>query len=269
VLKKIAILFNLLNSKSSIRVFNMFLSILSFIYLFTNFSMNLNLLYFSANFIIFIILILIMNIFLAIGWSLLYYDQIKLEIISAWLISSIGKYVPFKIGLISKRFIDSKTYQSEKKFSKYFLIEISYNFGLFFTLSFIGLSNYKISLLILLILLIISLKNILNIRAVISYSFAYVSNLFALVYFYYYSSEFIDFTFSFNYILFSIVGNLFIGAPAGIGIRETMLVNNTYFIDMEIELFTLLILIRLLYVLSDIISFFLGHIFQRYINTPK
>ena len=52
-----------------------------------------------------------MNVFLAIGWSLLYYDQIKLEILSAWLISSIGKYVPFKIGLISKRFIDSKTYQ--------------------------------------------------------------------------------------------------------------------------------------------------------------
>lgn len=266
MLKKISISFNLLNSRSYLRVFNMFLSILSFFYLFTNFSMNSDLFNFSANFIIFIILILIMNIFLAIGWSLLYYDQIKFEILSAWLISSIGKYVPFKIGLISKRFIDSKTYQSEKKFSKYFLIEISYNFGLFFILSLIGLSNYKISLLIFLILLIIIFKKILNIRAIISYCFAYVSNLFALVYFYYYSSEFIDFGFSFNYILFSILGNLFIGAPAGIGIRETLLVNSTYFIDMGIELLTLLILIRLLYVLSDIISYLIGHIFQWYIN---
>ena len=212
---------------------------------------------------------LIMNIFLAIGWSLLYYDQIKLEILSAWLISSIGKYVPFKIGLISKRFIDSKTYKSEKKFSKYFLIEISYNFGLFFILSLIGLSNYKIFLLIFLILLTISIRKILNIRAIISYCFAFVSNLFALVYFYYYSYDFIDYSFSYNYILFSTIGNVFIGAPAGIGIRETLLVNNAYYIDLEVELLTLLILIRFLYVFSDIISYFLGHFLKRYINTQK
>lgn len=251
---------NFLNNKNqrSLRILNIFLSFISFIYLFRTFQLEISLIKLSIEYLIFCLLIVLMNIFLASAWSYLYYNKFLLDVVATWLISGIGKYVPFKIGLISKRYIYSNLYKSEKSFSKYLLFEFLLNFSVFFILSLIGFLNYKVYLFLFIFALLIFLRNKFNLQVFFCYFMSFILNSLALTYFYLLNFAKIDTNFVFNYILTSVIGNLFIGAPAGIGIRESILMNNTIFYNLESGFFTLIVVLRVLYIFSDVLSYTFG-----------
>lgn len=251
-------IYNYLSSNNKFKVLNIFLSVLSFFYLYQNFSTGITEIKFEKFYFLFILLVVSMNIFLAISWSYLYYDKFSFQIISTWLISGVGKYVPFKIGLISKRYVYSKIYKTNNSFSKYFFYEIIYNFGLFALLSILGLSKYRNYYFFILFISILIFKNRLNLKVIFSYLSAYIFNFTALSLFYFNINSEFDLLFSFNYILVSIIGNLFIGAPAGIGIRETLLMNNPLYVYSDVQFFSILIILRILFIISDICSYFIG-----------
>lgn len=251
-------IFLTIKNQRILRIINIFISLISFIYLFITFQIEISLIKLSIEYLIFCSLILAMNIFLASAWSYLYYDKFLLDVVATWLISGIGKYVPFKIGLISKRYIYSNLYKSEKSFSKYLLFEFLLNFIVFFSLSLIGFLNYKVYLFLLIFALLIFLRNKLHSKVFSCYFISFILNSLALSYFYLLNFAKIDSNFVFNYIFTSVVGNLFIGAPAGIGIREAILMNNSIFYNLESQFFTLIIVLRFLYIFSDILTYIMG-----------
>ena len=210
-----------------------------------------------------------MNLFLASAWSYLFYDKFTVEIVATWLISGIGKYVPFKIGLISKRYIYSNIYKSNKSFTKYLVLEFILNFVIFFVLSLIGFSKYKIYLFMTIFFIVMIFRKKVNLKVFFSYILAFGANSLALFLFYYVNFAKVDLNFVFNYILTSVIGNLFVGSPAGIGIRETIFMNNSIFFSFESQFFTLLVLVRFLYILSDIMSYFFGQILLNFSKKIK
>lgn len=255
-------MFNFVNTKiqKNLSLFNFFITLISFFYLYKTFHIDLTLFKFSFNYFIFIFFTILMNFFLASAWSYLFYNKFLIKVIATWLISGIGKYVPFKIGLVSKRYIYSKLYKSDKPFTKYLILEFILNFVIFFVLSLIGFSKYKIYLFMTIFFIVMIFRKKVNLKVFFCYILAFATNSLALFLFYYVNFAKVDLNFVFNYILTSVIGNLFVGSPAGIGIRETIFMNNSIFFSFESQFFTLLVLVRFLYILSDIMSYFFGQI---------
>jgi len=255
-------LFNFINTKlqKNLSLFNFFITLVSFFYLYKTFQIDLTLFKFSFNYFIFIFFTILMNFFLASAWSYLFYNKFSINVTATWLISGIGKYVPFKIGLVSKRYIYSKLYKSDKPFTRYLIIEFFLNFAIFFVFSLIGFLEYKLYLISLIFVLLLIFRQKLNIKVFFCNVAAFIANMFALTFFYYLNFTQINFDFVFNYILTSVVGNLFVGSPAGIGIRESIFMNYTQFYTFESQFFTLLVLLRILYILSDVLSYFFGYV---------
>jgi uncharacterized membrane protein YbhN (UPF0104 family) len=199
-----------------------------------------------------------MNVTLAICWSILYNDKFKIEVVSYWLISNIGKYVPFKLGLIPKRFIYSKIYSNNKSFSKFFIIEYLYMTLIFFILTLIGLSQYRLWIILTVFTIFVILKKKINRVLVFLYTLAFLLNFLAISIFYFSIFEVNSIIFTSNYILSAIVGNLFIGSPAGIGIREAIFVNNPFTNFDGKTIVSIIFTLRFLYIVSDFISYSFG-----------
>lgn len=259
---------NFLNKNlSKLKWLNRLVAIICLYLLFQIFLNNDFSLSWSQNLLIFPFILLIGYMFQSINWSLIISHKLKKEMIMSWFLSLIGKYFPFKIGVPLLRLtkdIDTDKADTKKYFLGviyevcyqiiagtiiviFYLITKFYNFSFVFTL---------VSFLIILLIaskLTSSQKPLLLLTSSLSYVF-YILGIYLFLSKLGYTTE-LDIAVA--YIGFSIVSLLFIGSPAGIGIREYLFI--TFFQTQGVlensEYLQIAVLIRIIFVFSDFIGY--------------
>ena len=211
-------------------------------------------------------LICISSTIQAIAWSYMVsgtYDSIE---IYSWLNSIIGKYFPFKIGIISKRIINkSKSLKSSTIFKNIIKENIVILLVLFF------LSLYLIVDLLILIfiflLVVMILKKIVNRKtflASVYYFFGELVYILGLIVFLnFYIQNFI-LEIALIYMFSSILSIFITTAPAGFGVREYVFIATcTYFnYESDENLLLLVLSFRLLIILSDFLIYVCSFFFK-------
>jgi hypothetical protein len=232
--------------------------------LFLNNSFSLN---WSWSLIFFPLILLIGYMFQSFSWSLIISNKLKKEMITSWFLSLIGKYFPFKIAVPLLRLTkDLDTNKADTK--KYFfgvIYEVFYQIlagsitVIFYFISKLYDISFTFGMISFLIILLIShkltssLKPLLLLTSLLGYVF-YIFGIYALLSNLGYTTE-LDIAVA--YIGFSTVSLLFIGSPAGIGIREYLFV--TFFQTQgyleNSEYLQIAVLIRIIFVITDFMGY--------------
>lgn len=236
---------------------------------------NLKLLFtFNSYLIISIILFTLCNIIYSFSWSFLLSDRyLDTDLISNWLISIAGKYIPFKIGIPLLRKTTSK--DQNIKILRPLILEqliilfVSFVFGLLY---FLPGRNLSIILLIILFIssffILLSSKNkslILfsrDLRTYTNYLLGQYFLLFGLFYIADNNFNFENLELVFSYFLSSLVSTLAVAVPAGIGLRESLAIA---ILDSNLNpqvIINFLINVRVALLLSDLISVVIGFILR-------
>lgn len=283
MIEKIIIKFNDFFSKKNLKLklFNQILSFLSLIYIFDLFS-NLNY-SFNINKNIFLAMVFIFIAYLlqALSWSLILNNSFNSQSVNVWLTTLIGKYIPFKIGSIVMRY--SKDYElklierNSKKYLSSILKEITlqiltgFSFVILFILSALEMNIFVRNLFFVLIFFLLFYKinkkkiyliYIFNLLSYLAFAFSFNTLISG-----YFNGDSI--VLSLFYIFVSLLTILFIGAPAGLGIREFLYVYilqklNMNFSFEESVLTETAINLRLLLIFSDLLIYFFMLIFNKY-----
>jgi len=266
---------NILNSHvSKIKFLNRLLTIICLFFLFRltqniDFRFQFDFEYLAAS-----LLIIVGYLFQSISWSLILKNKFESTIVISWFVSVIGKYIPFKIGVPLLRVsedVENSEVQSHKyfvSFLKEFLFQILSGF-MFSTIYILAkLSGVNVFMifgiyLILNLFFSIYLKSnlfLINFFNTISYLFF----LLAIVFMGNLMFGEINFDLGIAYIVSSVISLIFVGSPAGIGIREYLFIflfqsNLIYF---EINYLQFLVSIRIIFIFSDFISSVLGRLFK-------
>lgn len=262
-----------------LKVFNILLLIISLSYLYNYYLSIDQIKFYKYDFsIVFpILLILFGNFINAFGWSqLLDLGKIKTLHISDWAISSIGKYIPFKVGIPLLR--GSLILQNEKittgNFVKKLLIEqliiIFYSviFGCYFFLNrdYSLLALYIFPVIILLLFIILFFKDKITQKTLpyFTYSIGQWFILYGLIQVGNLKYVDIEPKLIFGYFLSATISLLIINIPAGIGIREAFtlfLLNDIYSTNI---IYDFVINARILFIFIDLILLAIG-LLVRYI----
>ena len=262
------------NYVSKIKFINGFLTIVCLIFLLRitlnkDFQFQFEIDYMAAS-----MLIIMGYFFQSISWSLILKSKIESKIVISWFVSVIGKYIPFKIGVPLLR-VSGDVENSEVKSHKYFVSFFKeYLFqilsGVIFSIIYLiskisGINLFFLfgAYLILNLVFSLYLKSnlyLLNFLNTVSHLFfllaiVYISNLM-------YGE--INFDLGIAYIVSSVLSLIFVGSPAGIGVREFLFIylfqsNLIYF---EINYLEFLLVIRIIFIFSDFISSILGRAFK-------
>ena len=218
----------------------------------------------SWGYLVSFAVILLGYFFQSLSWSFLLNNNFKRETIISWFLSLIGKYFPLKLGVPLMRVSeDFKTKEVDSK--KYFIgviKEVLYQIisgtvivSIFwvsnkFNFSFVFLTIIYLALLLLLNLYRNSSDYLIIFFNTISYS------LFLFAIFFLLQAEGYNQSLSIAvaYIGSSIASLLFIGSPAGIGIREYIFINlfNNQEIYSNINFLEIAIVVRAIFLLVDI-----------------
>ena len=266
---------NILNNHvSKIKFLNRLLTIICLFFLFRltqniDFRFQFDFEYLAAS-----LLIIVGYLFQSISWSLILKNKFESTIVISWFVSVIGKYIPFKIGVPLLRVsedVENSEVQSHKyfvSFLKEFLFQIlsGFMFSTIYILAKLsGVNVFMIfgSYLILNLFFSIYLKSnlfLINFFNTISYLFF----LLAIVFMGNLMFGEINFDLGIAYIVSSVISLIFVGSPAGIGIREYLFIflfqsNLIYF---EINYLQFLVSIRIIFIFSDFISSVLGRLFK-------
>ena len=265
---------NILNNHlSKIKFLNRLLTIICLFFLF-RLTQNVDFRFqFEVEYLVASFLIILGYLFQAISWSLILKSKFESKIVISWFVSVIGKYFPFKIGVPLLR-VSGDVGNSEVQSNKYFVsflkeylfqifsgvifstiyllskisgINIFFLFGSYLILNF-GFSLYIKSNLY--------LVNFLN-------TVSYIFFLLAIVYISNLMHGEINFDLGIAYISSSVLSLIFVGSPAGIGVREFLFINlfQSNLINFEINYIKFLLLIRIIFIFSDFISTILGRVF--------
>lgn len=266
---------NILNNHvSKIKFLNRLLTIICLFFLF-RLTQNIDFRFqFEVEYIAASLLIIVGYLFQSISWSLILKNKFESTIVISWFVSVIGKYIPFKIGVPLLRVsedVENSEVQSHKyfvSFLKEFLFQILS--GVMFSTIYIlaKLSEVNVFMifgiyLILILFFSIYLKSnlfLINFFNTISYLFF----LLAIVFIGSLMFGEINFDLGIAYIVSSVISLIFVGSPAGIGIREYLFIflfqsNLIYF---EINYLQFLVSIRIIFIFSDFISSVLGRLFK-------
>ena len=266
---------NILNNHvSKIKFLNKLLTIICLFFLF-RLTQNIDFQFqFEVEYIAASLLIIVGYLFQSISWSLILKNRFESTVVISWFVSVIGKYIPFKIGVPLLRVsedIENSEVQSNKyfvSFLKEFLFQILS--GVMFSTIYILTKISEVD-----VLVIIGIYIILN----LGFSIYLKSNLFLINFFNTISYLFfllaivyignlmfreINFDLGIAYIVSSVISLIFVGSPAGIGIREYLFIflfqsNLIYF---EINYLQFLVSIRIIFIFSDFISSVLGRLFK-------
>ena len=273
--KLVRFLDNILNNHvSKIKFLNRLLTIICLFFLF-RLTQNIDFRFqFDVEYIAASLLIIVGYLFQSISWSLILKNKFESTIVISWFVSVIGKYIPFKIGVPLLRVsedVENSDVQSHKyfvSFLKEFLFQIisGVMFSTIYILAKISEVNVFVIFGIYLILNLafsIYLKSnlfLINFFNTISYLFF----LLAIVYIGNLMFREINFDLGIAYIVSSVISLIFVGSPAGIGIREYLFIflfqsNLIYF---EINYLQFLVSIRIIFIFSDFISSVLGRLFK-------
>ena len=230
---------------------------------------------FSISYIIPIFVFLLGLTIFSIGWSLLINQgTTNLHDVGIWMKSNIGKYLPFKVGVPILRASAERDDENSKEVKDILIKTLSEQFMILSCSSIVGIlyfvNNAQIQKTLFYILIPLSVlvsylcrnKN----KYLKSGSFFFLGQivlvlgillLFNIIYGY------LDINFVLGYMLITSVSMLFIGAPAGLGIREflglTLLIGD---LD-KVYVVEFLLIVRVLLVISDILLFFIGRKINR------
>ena len=229
---------------------------------------------FNSYLIISIILFTLCNIIYSFSCSFLLSDKyLDTNLISNWLISIAGKYIPFKIGIPLLRKTTSK--DQNIKILRPLILEqliilfVSFVFGLLY---FLPVRNLSIILLIILFIssffILLSSKNkssrlfSRDLRTYTNYLLGQYFLLFGLFYIADNSFNFENLELVFSYFLSSLVSMLAVAVPAGIGLRESLAIA---ILDSNLNpqvIINFLINVRVALLFSDLISVVIGFILR-------
>ena len=225
---------------------------------------------FSISYIIPIFVFLLGLTIFSIGWSLLINQgTTNLHDVGIWMKSNIGKYLPFKVGVPILRASAERDDENSKEVKDILIKTLSEQFMILSCSSIVGIlyfvNNAQIQKTLFYILIPLSVLVFYLCRNKNKYlksgSFFFLGQivlvlgillLFNIIYGY------LDINFVLGYMLITSVSMLFIGAPAGLGIREflglTLLIGD---LD-KVYVVEFLLIVRVLLVISDILLFFIG-----------
>lgn len=238
----------------------------------SNISLSWNIFYFYT-----VIIILIGYLCQSITWSLIIEDKIKKLRIESWFLSLVGKYLPLKLGVplirASEDFQDNNTDTKKYFFSviKELLFQALSATGvvLIYLVSKYFEVQYLISLFIycFIVFLIYKKTKYRNFLIFLTSTFSYIFYILAINFL----LEELNYSFALDialvYISVSVISLLFVGSPAGIGIREYLLIlffeNQVNFVD--IDFLQIAILLRIIFINSDLFGFLIFKI-KRFTN---
>ncbi len=225
---------------------------------------------FSINYIIPVFVFLVGLTLFSIGWSLLINQgKTNLYDIAIWMKSNIGKYLPFKVGVPILRASADRDDENSKEVKDILIKTLSEQLMILFCASVVGIlyfvNNSETQKVLFYILIGLSILLFYFCRNKNKYfksgSLFFLGQivlvlgillLFRIVYGY------LDINFVLGYMFITSVSMLFIGAPAGLGIREffglTLLIAD---LD-KVYVVEFLLIVRVLLLISDILLFFIG-----------
>ena len=205
----------------------------------------------------------------SITWSLIIEEKIEKLRIESWFLSLVGKYLPLKLGVplirASEDFQDDNPDTKKYFFSvlKEVLLQVLsgtgvvliYLFSKYFEVQFvITLVTYC-----LFIFLIYKKTKYINVLIFLTSTSSYIFIIFALNILLEALGNSLALDIALAYIGVSIISLLFVGSPAGIGIREYLLI--LFFKDqvnfINIDFLQVAILLRIIFMTSDLVGFLL------------
>ena len=275
-LKIVSYLNKLISSNNVFKVFNTVLSLVAIVYVF-RFAIDNNITFtFNPKYLINLPILWVAYFLFSYSWSLIINENnYNFDYSKIWFNSLLGKYLPFKIGIPLFRIAESKKIKNDLD-SKNNIISllgeqlIGIFWGIYFgALYFIPNNVSKINTItvgfIFALLTIYSLglvnKNFKRYQKItLSTMLAQFLVLiyFSLVYFSMFNS--FNFDYVLAYIFASSISLFFIGAPAGIGIREYIYIQFLNSVSNNPEILSFAITLRILYFITDLFLFMISKI---------
>ncbi len=280
---KILVFFEkVLNSDSFIKKFNYLLSFASLFFVIRYFwSQGLSV-SFDVRTLFFSPILWLAYLLFAISWCLnINNKEINKDYLLIWFSSLIGKYLPFKVGIPLIRISESKKYFDDfdtKKNIKTLIIEQLFFifWGIYFgsllflpqNISFFVIGPVSIFIGLMFTLLIGSIFKAFKQFVIINIYilFGQFLVLTFLVYIFEFEFGYFDLASVASYVLVSAFSLLFIGAPAGIGIREFLYIQLLYYSNLSGEFASFAVIIRLVFLINEV---FLTFITRMYSNLSK
>ena len=221
-----------------------------------------------------IALLVLGNIINAFAWSFLMgYEKINIQQVTIWMTSSIGKYLPFKIGIpILRTSLNMNTdkHKSKDVIKKIFFEQIII---ILFTLLFGSLYflDKQISLTVFFLLFLILFLSVIFKNKLLSKIYIFIYGLggwfivFGLLQFSQLSFVNLENDIIFGYLLTSTASMLALNIPAGLGFREALTLVFFEGIFSSELIYIFVINVRILLVVVDLLIFILG-IFIKYVS---
>lgn len=219
-----------------------------------------------GNSLIVVVLIFLSSIIQAIGWSyMLSGKQDSIEIFS-WLNSIIGKYFPFKIGIISKRIINkNKNFKSSTIFKNI----IKENIIILLVILFLSLYLIIDLMFIILIFLltVIILKYTVERKTFLSSLYYFIAEpvyILGLIVFLNFYIEGYILEIALIYMFSSLLSMFITTAPAGFGVREYLFITTCAYFNLESNenLLFVVLSFRLLIVISDFLIYLSSYLYK-------
>ena len=257
----------LINNLEKLKWINRIISLASLFLIYSLITDQEFLLNWSWNFLGVTLIIMIGYFFHSLSWSLIISNEISYEKIFSWFLSLIGKYLPFKLGIPIMR-VTKDIQNTEVDTKKYFLgviYEVLYQVtsgGIIVATYFIaGFYNVSFLLVISIFLLVLfaiyktthSKELIIFITSFLGYAMFLLSIDFLARLAGYEAS--LDIAIA--YIASAIISLFFVGAPAGIGIREYIFITffNTNEIFATADFLQIALIIRIVFIFTDFFSY--------------
>ena len=276
MMSEIKFLNKLINNKF-FKFINIILSFIAIVYLF-NLILEAKIQIDVSSFINMVYvfpLFLVSNYLIANGISKLSLEEHRNTIRASWFASMLGKYIPFKIGIPLLRFGNIKqnirSYSNSKILRDLVLEQITILLMALVVGSVYFIANQQFQYILLLIIFIFSLicLKITKTDRFLFLSNTLLSQIFIVVGIYFFinlSYQQANLTLVLGYIFSASVSLVFIGSPAGIGIREyiaVLLFSNNFDQNFILEI---IISLRILTVFTDLFSY-LGYMIYKKINS--
>lgn len=275
-MSEIKFLNKLLNNKF-LKFINIILSFITIFYLFNliieakidiDISSFINMVYVFPLF-------LVSNYLIANGVSKLSIEEHRNTIRTSWFASMLGKYLPFKIGIPLLRFGHIKenirSFSNSKILRDLVLEQITILLMAFTVGLIYFISNKQFQFILILVIFILSL---ISLKTTKTDRFLFLSStllsqifiVFGIYFFINLSYQQANLTLVLGYILSASISLVFIGSPAGIGIREyiaLLLFSDNFDKSFVLEL---IISLRILTVFMDLFSY-IGYLIYKKINS--
>ena len=212
-------------------------------------------------------LVFISYILQSLSWSILSTNSINKYQIFNWLNSNLGKYLPFKVGVVGKRLLNNKIENVSKTslvfkftlFEQFFIFISPIIFYLVITLKGLPL----VSFFLLSAFLIFRFKSFTHFNSFILYFLSEIIYLFALSLFINNFNNLQSIKIAVIYMLSSVLSIVVFTAPAGLGVREMLFVKITSFNNLySPAIFTAIVSFRIILIFVDILIFITSYLLK-------